>query len=219
MHCSFIVLALKRPLALCNSGGMPANTNKWTPDRLSRLLVAAGTDSFGRLTKEAYEKEFKEFRGVGFKGAKLRLWKYKSELKKVLSASVQVQSDVNDTVCTVGLGGVWCDRPYTGLDNVHSDTVRATEVRRIIHPHKVVCLQNGRLAVQSTGSLCVDFREKRGWYRQCLDGTADPETITGRGVSIFILDYFWLPRIYYEKNSAQNGYGGMWFSKLLRFFF
>ena len=54
----------------------------------------------------------------------------------------------------------------------------------------------------------------------------DPDTITGRGVTIFLLDYFWLECGYYRDpppggrlSRTVNGYGGRWFSHTLPLFF
>ena len=185
---------------------------KWTPARLARLSHAANQNSFGNLTIGAFEFEFKEMTKDDFTGAKRR-W------NRLRNSKPQTEApDPPPTIFTIGLGGMWCDRPTRGP--VHSDTVRATELRHMLKPHNVVCLQNGNVGnAASNDSLTVDFRAIRGWYRRCRDGKVDPDTIIGRGVTIFILDYYWLPQIYYEQNNHPNGYGGGWFAKLIPFFF
>ena len=114
----------------------------------------------------------------------------------------------------VGLGGMRDDRPGP----VHSDAVRCGEVRRLLGPlTKVVCLSNGVTeGTEGSGTVFAEFRDTRTWFNR-----RDPEqSIAGRGITIFLLDYFWLPGIYYRNGEMRgDGYGGRWFSRTLPLFF
>ena len=84
----------------------------------------------------------------------------------------------------------------------------------------VLCLTNNHgVPAHSVTTLQADVRFNGSWYRWSKRTGVDPDTITGRGVTIFLLDYFWLECGYYTSVQQLNGYGARWFSDTLPLFF
>ena len=125
-----------------------------------------------------------------------------------------------DVVHVIGLGGMWCDRTGGGG---HADSARAQQLRAMVGARaSVLCLTNNHgVPARSVTTLQADVRHNGSWYRWSSRRGVDPDTITGRGVTIFILDYFWLECGYYTSVQPLqlNGYGGRWFSDTLPLFF
>ena len=82
---------------------------------------------------------------------------------------------------------------------------------------RVLCMSNA--VKNSTGcTVCGDLRNPRAWFS--TRGAGASQTIAGQGTTIFLLDYFFLPSIYYKSGeNIGDGYGGRWFSHLLPLFF
>ena len=120
----------------------------------------------------------------------------------------------------VALGGMWCDRGEGNERSTHSDSARARRLRQIVKPHVGVLSVSNSSSMDptSTLSLQLDLRNDKSWKRDHRFGV---DSIPGRGVRYFFLDYYWLPHIYYDAREHQNvhGYGGRWFSDLLPAFF
>ena len=124
---------------------------------------------------------------------------------------------------TIALGGIWADRTGT---HVHSDTARFNALRGALGPRvKLFGVAHGSPSLQTTLiTLAADVRRDESWYssRTNRDASAPQEdTITGRGATIFVLDYFWVPKEYLvdQHFTSTLGYGARWFSDLIPLFF
>ena len=123
----------------------------------------------------------------------------------------------------IALGGIWTDR--TGR-HVHSDTARFSALRDSLRPGvRLFGVAHGSPSLHTTLlTLAADIRRDESWYssRFIRDSSAPPtDTITRRGATIFILDYFWVPREYLvdQHFTTTLGYGARWFSHLIPLFF
>ena len=144
-------------------------------------------------------------------------------------AAVLVLSAVEEAVAVlplvhmsevVALGGMWCDRGEANVDSTHSDSARSRRLRQLVGSHvAVLSVSNSTsMSLSSTLSLQLDLRNERSWRTDHRFGV---DSLPGRGVRFFFLDYYWLPHIYYDEHENKNahGYGGRWFSHLLPAFF
>jgi hypothetical protein len=115
----------------------------------------------------------------------------------------------------VCVGGMWADR---GGGPRHSDTARYVELRRILAPSVgLYGVSNGPLVSTDT-TLLADLRAPRCWFSDKMRG--DNDSIARRLATVFILDYFWAPPIYFAVGEhGPNGYGAGWFSVHLPTFF
>ena len=76
---------------------------------------------------------------------------------------------------------------------------------------------NASMDPASTLSLQLDLRHAKSWRQDHRYGA---DSIPGPGARYFLLDYNWVPHIYYDKGENNvNGYGGLWFSDILPIYF
>jgi hypothetical protein len=112
------------------------------------------------------------------------------------------------------------DRSEVGVRSLHSDSLRARQLRAMVTDDVVVfCVSNSTgIDPGSLSTIQCDVRRMKSWTTNHRFGAG---SIPGRGVNYFFLDYFWLPPIYYDPHDERNdeGYGGRWFSHILPGFF
>jgi hypothetical protein len=115
------------------------------------------------------------------------------------------------------LGGIWPDR----IDgDMHSDTARFSSLHDMLLPD--VALFSVLHGPTTPLNLDADLRYAESWvHTRCSRDGSIADTIMSRGCKVFILDYFYTPRIYLtrKETSAVHGYGADWGHLLLPTFF
>jgi hypothetical protein len=116
----------------------------------------------------------------------------------------------------LAIGGIWGDRPGKV---VHSDTTRFKAVKdRLPARWRVFGITSGPDVPSTDSTLNGDLRHEDVWYNSSRRQRGD--TITARGASVFVLDYYFIPTSYLDSPRYRPilGYGNQWFARLIPIF-
>jgi hypothetical protein len=120
----------------------------------------------------------------------------------------------------LAIGGIWGDRPGKA---VHSDTVRFNAVKdRLPARWRVFGISSGPHVTSTDSTLNGDLRHEDVWCNSSRRQRGDTvvDTITARGATVFVLDYYFIPTsyLYSPRYRPIMGYGNQWFARLIPIF-
>jgi hypothetical protein len=112
-------------------------------------------------------------------------------LKALTLSPKSADTAPEDVVC---LGALWADR---GGAATHSDTERYGEVRRKLHSAVRMFAVSSGPRTSAPTTLSADLRSDRCWHNESTRGVQESITCIERGATVFLLDYYWTPPIYF----------------------